>query len=215
MTGRPAPLAMMGGAFDPVHAGHLRTAVEIHAACGLGELRLVPSANPPHRPPHRASAETRMAMLRAATAQLPWCSIDDRELRRSGPSYSVLTLRELRDISAQRSLCMILGMDAFLSLGSWYRWDEIPALAHIIVAHRPGWQPPQTGQLGEFVRRRLSTDAEDLRREPAGRVYIHEVTQLEISSSAIRDQFAAGANPRFLMPDAALDIALETGCYAD
>ena len=215
MAAADAPLAIMGGAFDPVHMGHLRTAVEIREACGLGEIRLVPSANPPHRPPHIAPAETRIAMLRAATSDLPWCSIDDRELHRDGPSYSVLTLNELRDIAQQRSLCMILGMDAFLSLGSWHRWEEIPALAHIIVAHRPGWQPPQTGQLGDFIGRHLTTDADDLRREAAGRVYIHEVTQLEISSSAIRDMLMAGESPRYLMPDAALDIALDTGCYAD
>jgi len=215
MAADDAPLAIMGGAFDPVHAGHLRTALEIREACGLGEVHLVPSANPPHRPPHVAPAEVRIRMLEAAAGDLPWCSIDAREVRRDGPSYTVLTLRELRESAQRRSLCMILGMDAFLSLGSWHEWDEIPSLAHIIVAHRPGWQPPQSGELGDFIGRHQTTDVRDLHREPAGRVFIHEVTQLEVSSSAIRHMLAAGQSPRYLMPDAALTIARETDCYAD
>ncbi len=176
------PLAMMGGAFDPVHFGHLRTAVELRDAFNLGEVRFIPSANPPHRPPHAAPGELRAAMLEAALAGLPWCSVDRRELNRDGPSWSVLTLEELRGEAGERSLCMILGMDAFLSLRSWHRWEELAGLAHLIVAHRPGWQPPLSGELGDFVRAHLSEDVHELHTRPAGRLYIHEVTQLEISS---------------------------------
>jgi len=155
----------------------------------------------------------RIAMLEASLAGLSWCSADARELRREGPSWTVLTLEELRAEAKQRSLCMILGMDAFLSLGSWHRWEELPRLAHLLVAHRPGWQPPQSGELGDFVREHLSTDVEDLHGAPAGRLFIHEVTQLEISSSAIRALIGADEPAEFLLPDAALRIARESRCY--
>jgi nicotinate-nucleotide adenylyltransferase len=212
---RQGPLAIMGGAFDPVHYGHLRTAVELQSHYQLGEVRFVPSANPPHRAPHIASAETRTAMLDAALQGLQGCSVDSRELRRAGPSFSILTLEELRAEENDRSLCMILGMDAFLSLGSWHRWDELPRLAHLLVAHRPGWQPPQSGELGDFVREHLSSDVDDLHATPSGRLFIHEVTQLEISSSAIRTLIAADQPVDFLLPKAALTIATESGCYTD
>ncbi len=208
------PLAIMGGAFDPVHYGHLRTAAELRSHCGLGEVRFVPSANPPHRPPHIASGATRTAMLNAALQGMQWCSVDTRELHREGPSWSVLTLEELREEENDRSLCMILGMDAFLSLGSWHRWEELPRLAHLLVAHRPGWQPPQSGELGEFVSEHLCTDVADLHATPSGCLFIHEVTQLEISSSAIRALVADGQSADFLLPDAALSIAIESGCYS-
>lgn len=209
------PLAIMGGAFDPVHYGHLRTAAELRDICGFSEVRFVPSANPPHRPPHFAPAEVRIAMLRAALSGFSWCSIDARELSRSGPSWSVITLEELRHEAGARSLCMIVGMDAFLSLRSWHRWEELAGLAHIVVAHRPGWQPPQSGELGDFVRSHLTTAVSDLRAAPAGRLYIHAVTQLEISSSAIRKRIAAGQAADFLLPPEALQIAKDSGCYDD
>ncbi len=208
-----APLAMIGGAFDPVHYGHLRTAVEMRSFFGLGDVRFVPSANPPHRAPHIASGEQRCAMLDAALRDIHWCSIDTRELHREGPSWSVLTLEELRAEAKDRSLCMILGMDAFLSLGSWHRWEELPRLAHLLVAHRPGWQPPQSGELGDFVREHLSTDVAELHHQPAGRLFIHAVTQLEISSSAIRSHITANEPADFLLPEASLRIAMESGCY--
>ncbi len=207
------PLAILGGAFDPVHFGHLRTAAEMQSHFGLGEVRFVPSANPPHRAPHIASNEQRYAMLDAALSGLSWCSIDDRELRREGPSWTVVTLEELRAEANDRSLCMILGMDAFLSLRSWHRWEELPRLAHLLVAHRPGWQPPQSGELGDFVREHLSEDVAELRNLPAGRLFIHAVTQLEISSSAIRALLAARQPADFLLPEASLRIAMESGCY--
>ena len=114
----------MGGAFDPVHFGHLRSAVELQERLQLGELRFVPSANPQHRPPHVASAELRMRMLQAAVVDMAGCTIDDRELNRQGPSWSVVTLEELRAEIGSRSLCMILGMDAFRGLPDWHRWER-------------------------------------------------------------------------------------------
>ena len=204
----------MGGAFDPVHYGHVRSAAELQAVCGFAEVRFIPSANPPHRAPHIAPADLRVRMLEAALTDFAGATIDHRELRRDGPSWTVLTLEELRREAGTRSLCMMVGMDAFLSLGSWHRWEELPGLAHIIVAHRPGWQPPQSGELGDFVQSHLTTDVADLHDYPAGRLYIHEVTQLDISSSDIRRKIAAGEPAEDSLPPAVLRIAVESGCYA-
>jgi len=213
-TTETGPLAMFGGAFDPVHYGHLRTAAELREVCQIAEVRFVPSANPVHRAPHVADGELRIRMLEAALSPLPWCGVDSREVQRTGPSWSVLTLEELREEAGDRSLCMIVGMDAFRSLRSWHRWGELPGLAHIIVAHRPGWQPPLSGKLGDFVRAHLTQDVADLHNAPAGCLYIHEVTQLEISSSAIRERIATGLSADFLLPPAVLQIAEASGCYA-
>ncbi|TFG41684.1 MAG: nicotinic acid mononucleotide adenylyltransferase, partial [Chromatiales bacterium] len=138
---------------------------------------------------------------------------DDRELRREGPSYSVDTLVELRREFPARSLGLIVGMDAFLKLPDWHRWDEILDLAHIVVAHRPGWRAPDMGPLGELIAEYGTHRVDDLHNATHGRIHIHAVTQLEIASTEIRELVAAGRDPRFLMPDAVRDVIEETGVY--
>lgn len=140
--------------------------------------------------------------------------VDDRELRRPGPSYSVDTLTALRGEFPLRSLALIIGMDAFLGLPKWYQWREILQLAHVVVAHRPGWRAPDMGPLGELLADRGTHRIGDMHQAKSGHIYIHDVTQLEISSSEIRELVAAGRDPRFLMPDAVRDVIEQSGCYA-
>ncbi len=208
------PIGVFGGTFDPIHFGHLRTGFELWQALGLTELRFLPTGNPGHREPPIADAGLRLAMVRAAVADQPGFVVDDREVRRSGVSYSVDTLTELRAEFPQRALCLILGMDAFLGLPGWYRWREILGLAHVVVAHRPGWRAPTSGPLGELMVDRGTGGVRDLHTTVAGRIYVHAVTQLEISSTDLRQIITSGRVPRFLVPDAVREIILDTGCYA-
>ncbi len=132
------PLAILGGTFDPVHNAHLRVAWE--AAERLdAEVRLIPANVPPHRDQPVASARERAAILRAALAGQDRLVLDERELRREGPSWTIDTLIELRDeIGAERPLVLLVGADAFLGLPSWHRWGEMFDYAHIGVLTRPG-----------------------------------------------------------------------------
>jgi nicotinate-nucleotide adenylyltransferase len=124
------------------------------------------------------------------------------------------TLTELRGEYPQRSLCLLLGMDAFLGLPNWHRWRELLQLAHIVVAHRPGWRAPTTGPLGEVMVDYGTGSIRVLHEEPAGRVYVRAVTQLEISSTELRALIVAGRDPRYLVPDSVRQFILETRCYA-
>ncbi len=110
------PIGIFGGTFDPIHFGHLRPAFELSQALKLAEVRFLPAGNPPHRQTTLASAEVRLAMVKAAVAGEKRFVVDDREVRRTGASYSVDTLTELRAEFPDRSLCLMLGMDAFLGL---------------------------------------------------------------------------------------------------
>src|SRR5690349_10749145 len=208
------PMGIFGGTFDPVHNGHLRTSFELREALHLAEVRFLPAGNPPHREQTQATAEMRLALVKAAVADEPGFTVDDRETRRSGLSYSVDTLAELRAEYPQRSLCLLLGMDAFLGLPNWHRWRELFHLAHVVVAHRPGWKAPTQGPLGELMVDRGTGAVNELHRSPAGRIYVHAVTQLEISSTELRQIIDAGRDPRFLVPDPVREIIRESGCYA-
>jgi nicotinate-nucleotide adenylyltransferase len=208
------PIGVFGGTFDPIHCGHLRTAFELWQELKLAEIRFLPTGSPPHREKLYASPEQRLEMVRAAVADQPAFIVDDREVRRSGVSYSVDTLAELRHEYPQRSLCLLLGMDAFLGLPGWHRWRELLGLAHIVVAHRPGWRAPTTGPLGELMVDHGTGSILALQQEHAGRVYVRAVTQLEISSTELRTLITGGGDPRYLVPDAVRKIILETRCYA-
>ncbi len=207
------PIGIFGGTFDPVHFGHLRTAFELLQLLDLDELRFLPAGSPPHRDQPLAAADLRLAMVRAAIDGQPGFAVDEREVHRAGPSYTVLTLSELRDEVPGRPLCLTVGMDAFLGLPTWHRWREILQLAHVAVAHRPGWRAPTDGLLGELLRERGTTRIADLHGEHAGHIFVHPVTQLEISSTDLRNIIVSGRDPRYLVPDAVRDIIQATGCY--
>lgn len=209
------PIGLYGGTFDPIHYGHLRTALELQHALGLAEVRFVPCANPPHRAAPMTDGSLRLRMVEAAVRDQPGFVADDRELRRDGWSYTVDTLESFRAEYPARSLCLLLGMDAFLNLPLWHRWNELLDLAHVVVAHRPGWQVPTLGTLGELLRGRRTAAAADLGQAPFGRLYVQAVTQLEISSTDLRTSIRAGLDPRFLMPDSVRNIIIETECYAE
>ena len=142
------PIGVFGGTFDPIHYGHLRTAYEVQQALKFDEVRFVPCGEPPHRGEPRANSKLRLAMVTAAVEGRKGFIVDDREIYRDGPSYSVDTLKTLRTDFPLRSLGLIIGMDAFLGLPEWYQWREILELSHIVVAHRPGWRMPDIGYIG-------------------------------------------------------------------
>jgi nicotinate-nucleotide adenylyltransferase len=174
----------------------------------------MPTGSPPHREQPHVPAQLRLAMVQAAVADQSAFVVDDREVRRTGVSYSVDTLTELRQEYPERSLCLLLGMDAFLGLPNWHRWRELLDLAHVIVAHRPGWRAPTMGPLGEVMVDRGTGSVRDLHEQRCGRIYVHAVTQLEISSTDLRQLIAAGHDPRYLVPEEVRRIILETRCYA-
>jgi nicotinate-nucleotide adenylyltransferase len=208
------PIGIFGGTFDPIHYGHLRTALELQATLDLAVVHFVPCANPPHRAAPMTDGALRLKMVRAAIRDERGFVADDRELVREGPSYTIDTLASFRAEFAAQALCLMVGMDAFLGLPQWHRWRELTTLAHIVVAHRPGWQAPTSGTLGELLRERRTASPTELAARPAGLVHIQPVTQLEISSTDLRDSLRAGRDPKFLMPDAVRQIILETEVYA-
>ncbi len=208
------PIGLFGGTFDPIHYGHLRTAFELWQMLRLAEVRFLPTGNPPHREQPLASPELRLRMVRAAVSGQPGFTVDDREMRRTGVAYSVDTLAELRAEYPDRSLCLLLGMDAFLGLPHWHRWRELLGLAHIVVAHRPGWKAPTMGPLGEVMVDHGTGAIRDLHEKTAGCIYVHAVTQLEISSTELRQLIVSGRDPRYLVPDEVRQMLLETRCYS-
>jgi nicotinate-nucleotide adenylyltransferase len=199
-------LGVFGGTFDPVHYGHLRSALELVERLQLEQLRLMPSAQPPLRAAPQCSARHRARMVELAIAGEPRLACDVRELSRTGKSYTIDSLIELRrELGAHYGLCMVLGCDAVLDIAQWHRWQELLDWAHIVVIARPGWQLPRAGEVAQWLAQRRVEDACMLRQQPGGCIVIEELRPLAISSTEIRALLAAGRSARYLMPQAVLD----------
>jgi nicotinate-nucleotide adenylyltransferase len=215
-----SPLGLLGGTFDPIHNGHLRLAEEVADALGLSEIRFIPAGNPPHRAAPRTPALQRLDMVRAAVAGNPRFSVDDREVRKTAPSYTVETLAELRAELDGRPLCLLMGGDAFLGLDTWHRWQALFDYAHVVVATRPGalprtWRQRMSAALrGEFDARRVRSPGA-LRKDQAGRILCLATCELDISATRIRAQVAAGRSPRYLVPEGVVNYIRNHKLYEE
>lgn len=191
-------------------------AQELGEALRLAEVRLIPAGNPPHRNRPDVSARQRLEMVCLGLGGNPLLRLDEREIFKQTPCYTVETLAELRRESGnERSLCLLMGADAFRGLPTWYHWRELLDFAHIVVAHRPGYNALEDlpEELREVLEKRLRHDAQDLHRVPAGMIVNLPVTALDISSTRIRALLRQGSSPRYLLPDAVLDYIFVNNLY--
>lgn len=203
-----ARIGLVGGTFDPIHFGHLRSAWEVSQQLGLNEMHFIPSAIPVHRPQPVASAEQRLAMVKAAVEPIPGWQVNDCELRRERPSYTVDTLLELRaTLGDEHEFWFLMGSDAFEGLLSWHRWQELLSLTNIAVMVRAGSHPRCCAELNEMLNRSTS---ESVR---FGQVRLVEVTALAISATQIRAELASNQLPHFLVSESVLEYIQHQRMY--
>ena len=207
-------VAIFGGTFDPVHNGHLRSAIEIKEALGVDELRLMPSHRPPLRGEPGAESSQRLAMVSAAITGESGLYADGRELLRDGPSYTVDTLRDLRaELGAAVSLTVVMGSDAFNQLHRWQDWRSLFDLANVLLLHRADYPLAADATVTEFAEARRLAKASALAVLSAGGFFELGLIQLPISATDIRQRLASGRSIRYLVPDVVADYIAEHGLY--
>lgn len=206
-------IGILGGTFDPVHIGHLRSALEVAEFMDLDELRLLPNARPPHRDTPQVAAQDRLAMVRCAVAGVERLSVDDRELSRDKPSYSIDSLESLRaELGANDQLFLLMGWDAFCGLPGWHRWEELLKHCHILVLQRPDADVEPPDELRNLLAARSESDPTAM-SGPAGNISFVWQTPLSVSATQIRQLLASGKSVRFLVPDAVLAYIETHGLY--
>lgn len=214
-------IGIFGGTFDPIHYGHLRIAEEISEMAGLRETRFIPARQPRLRHPPMASLQHRVAMVRLAIQDNSRFILDDREIRRGGISYSVESLRELKqELEHDAMLCFIMGADAFMKLAQWHSWRDLFGLCHFIIAARPGHTLETYGDalprdLKEECARRWVSNADSLKQASSGLIFFASTTLLDISATLIRGRVAGGKSIRYLTPNAALDYIEANHLYSE
>ncbi|GGI99261.1 nicotinate-nucleotide adenylyltransferase [Halopseudomonas pertucinogena] len=206
-------VGILGGTFDPIHFGHLRSAVEVREYLKLDELRLVPNATPPHRDRPGATAQQRLEMVCLATEFDDQLLVDDCELKRERPSYTVETLEALRaELGCEASLFLIVGWDAFCGLPGWYRWTSLLELASLVVLQRPEHDQELPEVLKDLLAARSVGDASAM-NATHGEILCLAQTPLAISATHIRSLIGEGRSPRFLLPDSVLGYIETQGLY--
>lgn len=185
---------------------------------GLDKIRFIPTGTPPHRGSPQVSPQHRSAMVKLAIADQPAFMLDEREVARATPCYTVDTLRELRaELGAGQPLCLLMGGDAFLQLHTWHEWEQLFELAHIVVGYRPGFTLEErihsaTDELRNQYHRRLCSVA-DMTQRPCGGITELAMPKLEISATDIRRRVAESRTIRYLLPTAVADYIYQHHLY--
>ena len=210
-------LGILGGTFDPIHLGHLRLAEEVGESTGLDRVFLIPAALPPHKNRRPVSPFVhRMAMTRIAAEASPLLEALDMEGKRQGLSYSIETLREFHRIFNKGvEIFFILGMDAFLEIGTWKDYKSLFDYAHFVVIDRPGSQAEDPEIF--LVSLDLAFEKEEGEKMfvgPSGNhVIFKEATLMDISSTNIRKRVAGGLSIRFLVLESVREYIVNNGLY--
>jgi len=187
-------IGIFGGTFDPPHLGHLVMASDVHRVLALDRLVFVPAGDPPHKLGQVATpAGLRLEMVRAAVAGDDRFAVDDLELRREGPSYTVDTLREFRRRDPDGELFFLIGADALRDFRTWRAPDEVARLARLAVMERAG----------EPASAPASLEVRDVR-----------VTRIDISATQVRSRVAEGASIRYLVTEPVRRIIERERLYA-
>lgn len=208
-------IGILGGSFDPIHHGHLRLAEEARERLRLSQVLLIPAR--PWQRQTEASAGQRLAMLELACHDNAALKPDAVELERPGPSYTVHTLRALRQrYGAEQALWLVLGADAFLRIPSWHAWGALEQLCHLAIVPRPGIdiEAALPEALRSWWMRRLEPrPVPGAAGRRHGQLVLLDAPELEISATLIRAQVRAGRSPRYLLPDSVLDYIHNAGLY--
>lgn len=206
-------IGLLGGTFDPIHFGHMRVALELYQQLNLHEIRFIPCQKPVLKAQAQATSEQRLAMLQLAIQDQAGFTIDDRELKRSTPSYTIDTLISLRQEFSDATLCLILGSDSVNDLAQWHRWQELIQYAHLIIILRPDHMLNVRGPVATLIQQTSITDPQELQQTPAGKTLIVTLAPLTISSTTIRQQIAQNLSPRYLLPEAVYTYIQQQNLY--
>lgn len=219
-------IGIFGGTFDPIHNGHLQAAHGVMRRMALDRIFFVPAGIPPHKPEGvTGNAADRLEMVRRAIAGQAHFDLCDREVRNRGKSYAVETSQDFRERYPEAELFLVMGLDAFLDLGTWRSVDRLITLCHFIVISRRGFsfrqattlewpvdldpsilQDLDTGQHGQAEIPEISMTAHT-------RLYLLNLPPCDISATAVRECLHARQDPKKFLPESVRFYIMQNGIY--
>ena len=204
---------IFGGSFDPIHNGHLRIATELSELFSGRCVEFVPCKIPLHKSSLNVSPDARLSLIQMAVEGDSRLAVNTCELEREGVSDSFTTLSILV-AEGCAPVVMAVGTDSALSLDTWHRADELSALCHLVVLKRPDYDDSDLKGVLQRMGFGVTNSISELESTSSGKAYLLEVTQLEISSSAIRRKIAQNLSIKYLVPDAVDQIICNNQLYS-
>jgi nicotinate-nucleotide adenylyltransferase len=201
-------IGLFGGTFDPIHLGHLRAAAEVRRRARLDRVLFIPSYLPPHKKSGAvASAADRLRMVELACRWRKGFEASPIEVEAGEKSYSILTLRKIRALSPDARLFFILGVDAFLDIGTWREYHRVLEECFFIVMGRPGFELDRArdvldGKLRDSIGPLVTGEGAAGPLPPRTRIFLLPIRALDISSTAIRERVRRGETLDGLVPGA-------------
>ena len=202
-----------GGTFNPIHNGHLQASFEVAELLNAESIHLLPNCIPPHKSNPSETPEQRLTMCELATSIDHRLQIDSRELLREQASYTIDTLKQLRREFADDSLVFMIGMDSLNSLDTWADWQQLTDFAHLLVVPRGGCAKSLNPAISQYLMQVETQDISLLTTKLNGHIYLADTTELEISSSQIRQRYQAGLNCLCLLPAAVNEYIIKHDLY--
>jgi nicotinate-nucleotide adenylyltransferase len=217
-------IGLLGGAFNPIHNGHLHIARTVHSMLALDQLLFIPAGDPPHKSAiSLAPAAHRWEMVKRAIAQVPYFTASDYEIRSAGVSYSVDTITHFKnEFPVETDLGFIVGLDAFLDFASWREVDRLLSLCHYIVCSRPGGAFTRLQSLSFFPSTPPSllqnldiqkTTRLDIRLSSGKTIFLLSIPPCEISASKIREDLTQGRSVSHWLPPKVESYIIEHRLY--
>jgi len=207
-------IGVFGGTFDPIHFGHIHTAKQTAQWLNLDRLLILPSHIPPHKSKTSATAIQRLAMVDLVCQKEPSLVRDKRELNKHSPSYTVETLQEIKGEYAQAQLFFIVGMDSLLTFKTWYKYQDILSLSHLVVNTRPNYHLDEDNiELSLLLAKHQINHPNELKRNSAGCILFHDSKDWNISSTQIRDKIKNNQNCSEFLPADILSYINEEQLY--
>lgn len=208
-------LLIYGGTFDPLHNGHLKTALAVQNQLGFQRFIFLPCKAPVLKKTTTASCEQRIQMLERGLSPYPLFEIDLREIKRDTPSFMVDTLLNFREeLGTQVSITLLIGMDAFLTLPQWHAWQTLLTHCHLLVMQRPQTTLPiMPDLLCDLLTKHEIFDKTKLLRTPFGKIYQYNAGEYPISSSLVRQRIKKGESIKEIVPDNVYQYILKHKIY--
>jgi len=214
------PIGIFGGTFNPVHHGHLRSALDICEHLNLQEVLMMPTFMSPHKlvelknnDEYVNNNEHRLAMLRAATDDCNQLNVSDFEFNRDQVSYTANTIAHFRAQWPDTPLCFLMGMDSFVNFTQWHHWQDILNQCHLVVSHRPGYVIDSSDNINVLLNKHQTTSVSTLHNTLGGSIFLHCAHPLSISSSSIRQLVQTQKSITYLTPTSVENYIIKHGLY--